>query len=167
MRLGKTLKMDQALLTAGIGFFLFAISEFSRGLFIGPILQLRELVGDVVDKVIYYSYDLTSGARISPKKEKAIREELRALATQLRAKEQMLPAYNIWSQFGLVPGSAHINVCAKVLVELSDSFNWDMGRIPPKYYTASYEGNISLIIELQKALRLKNQIVQPIEPDSF
>lgn len=155
--------MNQAILTTVLtligGTILFALSEFIRGLFIEPILRIRALTGDIVDKIIYYSADLTSGGKITIGREKEIREMLRALSTGLRAKEQTLPLYEYWAFIRLVPSNKDIDLCARGLMGLSNNFSWELDRCPPGHYVADYQESNALIIQIQNALRLKNKII--------
>src|SRR5688500_11238313 len=112
--------MGQALLTSFFtligAIILFGFSELARGLFIGPILKLRSHIGEVVDKVIFYLANLTSGNAVWPEEEKMIREQLMILATQLRAKEHMLPFYSFWARLHFVPKSSEIEICIGELI---------------------------------------------------
>lgn len=159
--------IQQAILTSALtvvgAVILFTFSEFSRGLFIQPILRLRELLGDIVDKVIYFAADLTSGTQVTLERKKEISETLRALATQLRAKEQMLPIYRFWSFLRLAPSASAIDSCAKNLIGLSNSFHPEKNRYPPLAYEAEYEDNIQSIINIQRALKLKTTIIPEIK----
>ena len=167
--------MTQAVETALITLFgavaLFTISELLRGLIIRPILDLRSHTGVIVDKVIYFAGQLTSGVRVPADKEQLIREQLRTISTQLRAKEQMLPVYSLWAYLGLVPTAPAIDDAAKDLMGLSNSFEVSMaGSINYRdqsewTYSADPRVTVPLIQDLQKSLRLKTEIVPVIKDD--
>lgn len=158
--------MTQALLTAFItligAIVLFVISEFIRGIYIKPILNLRSTIGKVIDKVIYDVADLTSGAEIPESRENEIRNELRVLSTQLRSAEYMLPGYSLWAKLSLVPSPSDLDISAKCLIGLSNSFKISQEIRPYATYVPKFENNMKTIIRLQKALKLKIEIVPEI-----
>ena len=159
--------VETATLTLLGAIVLFIISELVRGLVIGPILALRAHIGEVVDRVIFYAADLTSGTHIDSDRERLIREQLRTMSTQLRAKEQMLPLYSFWAFLGFVPGIHAVDTAARDLIGLSNSFEISPRRGEVNFdaamrtFAADYLTNIKMIQSLQKALGLRMEIVPP------
>jgi hypothetical protein len=103
--------LTTALLTLARAMILFLFSE---------LLQLRGQMGTIVDRVISYATDLTSGTQITRDREKEIRQHLRSGATQLSAKAQMIAGYRLWASFHLIPGDSN-QKAEQALMGLSNS----------------------------------------------
>jgi hypothetical protein len=154
---------ETAFLTLAGAVLLFVISDLLRGLVIGPILKLREHIGTIVDRVIFFAADLTSGSQVSKEREQYIREQLRSGSTQLRAREHMISGYEFWAKCGIVPKPSDLDTAARNLIGLSNSFAPNFKDTPepglPRTYFSDYKHNAELIQGLQEAFNLRVKIV--------
>jgi hypothetical protein len=159
------MNMEVALLTSSLtlvgAIILFLVSELSRGLFIGPLLDIRRHIGLIIDRVIFYIADLTSGAAINRSREEQIRVELRALSTQLRAKRYTLAWYHVFSAVRLVPTRQKVEEAAGQLMGLANSFRIYRGekKVDDVLFAADYERNVVVLHRLQNALGFPKSLI--------
>jgi len=141
---------------------LFGFSELVRGFIIGPALKIREHVGLIIDKVIFFAADLTS---MPPADDRAryINTELRSAATQLRAKIQLLPYYDAIAFVGLVPKHKDLDIVASELVRLSNiaiSIPLNLtGRERSERVQTANDRSVRSIETIQERLNLRTKIL--------
>jgi hypothetical protein len=155
----------QAFLTAVLtligAVILFFISELARGLAIQPMIELRKLIGLTVDRVIFHSATLTNPGPIMKVRADKISDELRSLATELRAKRFTIVWYGLFAHIGLVPNENSLKDASGKLTGLSNSFTYSV--LPSKdgapMVGVDFEMNLVYIFDLQGALGFPKAIL--------
>ena|SRR5579883_213491 len=150
--------MSQALLTATFtligGIFLFLISEFIRGYIVKPSIKLREHIGTIIDRVIFFQNHLMN----STVKEDVAREmsiQFRSAATQLRAKAYTVLWFEFCARIKIVPSKANIESASRQLIGLSNGTtieSWKVVDKEERTFKGDIEQNRKYIEELGHAI---------------
>lgn len=116
-----------AMITLIVGVILFGISEFAKGLFITPIIKLREHNGVIIDRLIYYADKIINPIKVGNVDNKTyqdqyvMKEHLRSAASQLLAKSEAIPLYGFWSFCHLIPPKNKMEKVAENIIGIQNS----------------------------------------------
>lgn len=138
--------MDQLLAAAFTflaGVLLFVITELT----VRPIIKLREQLGLIHDRLIFYSDILTSAVEIPNDYRLQAKDHLRSTASQLRSKSMGIIWRRIWSKIKIIPKNSDIDQASKDLIGLSNSL-WSGIQSDSK-------NNIKRIKSIEKCLNIK------------
>lgn len=102
------------------GVLIVSFTEILKSIYLKPIRILNEHIGTIIDRIIFYSANLTNYNE-NPEHVAEMRSHLRSASSQLRAKSQALKLYGLWSFLRLVPSSSSIEVVTRELMGLSNS----------------------------------------------
>ncbi len=113
------------------GIVLFVITRIVESLFITPLIKLREQIGVINDRLIYYADRIANPAVISfselgsdfAQQLEMIRLDIRSGATQLRSKAHAVPGLKYWHMVRLAPSPAQIKDASKEIIGLSNSLS--------------------------------------------
>jgi len=139
-----------AALTVAGGVLVVSITEILKTLYLRPIGKINEHIGTIIDRLIFYSANLTNYN--SDRDEIiAMRSHLRSASSQLRAKKQSLKLYGFWAFLGLVPKSKSIDLVCRELIGLSNGIPVEgEHRIQD-----SISNNHDALVKIESALRFK------------
>ena len=101
------------------GVIVATITQVFSRVFTEPILDLRELIGEVADSLIYYANVYNKLA--PPERTKEAQYAFRRHASRLRVKAHAIVLYWPWSFMKLVPRKTEVIKASKSLIGLS---NW-------------------------------------------
>lgn len=117
--------LDKILLTSFSticgGVILLVVGQLIIRFLIDPLTELRKLIGEISDNLIYYGNVYANPGFAGAEQENAAERELRKNASLLRAKSYALPFYCIFSFLQLVPSKADITIASTNLIGLSNS----------------------------------------------
>jgi hypothetical protein len=118
--------LSQAALTVIIGVAVYALGQIVVKFLIEPVDQLSQMIGEVLDSLVYYSNVYTNpviGAE--PREMTELRNEaqnkLRQKATLLMSKASRVRLYSLASFFRIVPRRESVNKAHGELIFLSNS----------------------------------------------
>jgi hypothetical protein len=89
--------------------------------FIDPIIELRKMIGEVADTIIFYANIYANPGLPSEEDCSQASEALRQKASLLRARAKAVPAYGFFSLLRIVPSQKQISEASKNLIGLSNS----------------------------------------------
>ncbi|MGD0070286.1 MAG: hypothetical protein ABSB71_01840 [Candidatus Bathyarchaeia archaeon] len=118
--------LGEAILTVIIGVTVYALGEVAVKFYIEPVNKLSDVIGEVLDSLVFYSNIYTNSARapISEEENKfrlEAQNTLRQKATLLSSRESRISLYSVASFFRAVPKKESMQDVYSGLIFLSNS----------------------------------------------
>lgn len=112
-----------AAVTVITGTLVYALGHFLVKMVVEPIHDLSQLRGEIAEDLIFYSDVIGNPGSKSIEKERIKQAEktFREDASLVVAKMHMIPWYQLWSVFGLVPDCSNVEDANDGLIFLSNS----------------------------------------------
>lgn len=109
--------MSEVFYTVLSGVIVFVLGQIFIKFFIEPIHELKRLMGEIADALIFYA-NVPAGGRLDVVEKPS--EIFRQLSSQLMAKKHMIPFYTLWAIIGAVPNKDHILKAHSALIGISN-----------------------------------------------
>jgi hypothetical protein len=118
-------EMEKIFLTSGLticgSVLVLVIGQIIIRFFIDPLIELRRMIGEVADTIIFYANIYANPGVASKEDCDEASEFLRQKASLLRARAKAVPLYSLFSFLRIVPGLKDISVASGNLIGLSNS----------------------------------------------
>jgi hypothetical protein len=89
--------------------------------FIDPIIELRRMIGEVADTVIFYANIYANPGVPSKGDSDEASEALRQKASLLQTRAAAVPLYDLFTDLQIIPSSKQISEASRNLIGLSNS----------------------------------------------
>ena len=113
--------------TVLIGLMLFIAQQIIQRLLINPVLEMRELLGILSDKLVFYAEHWANPCTIQPPSAETpgeyarARKEIRLLSSSLRSKSSQIIAHRYFELIKIIPNRNSINEAANIIMGISNS----------------------------------------------
>lgn len=105
------------------GVILLVVGQLIIRFLIDPLSDLRKLIGEISDILIYYANVYANPGAGDIEIQNVAQNEIRKMASLLRAKSNALPIYDLFSKLRLVPSKKNISIASTNLIGLSNSLH--------------------------------------------
>lgn len=102
------------------GFLIFAAGQIFLKLFLDPVHEYRQLVGQIADNLIYYANIYSSPSVSSDDVKEECHQAFRQRASELIAKANAILAWKLFEYFRLIPRKESIFLAHHALIGLSN-----------------------------------------------
>jgi hypothetical protein len=117
--------VSQALLTTSLtvlgGILVFVVGQVFSKLALGPVSELRALIGEIADDLLFYSNVYCNPGTGPDEIASECSRVLRQRASQLSARVHGVPFYDLCARLGLIPSLSSVVTARNGLIFLSNS----------------------------------------------
>ena len=110
------------------GIFIYVFGQIADKFFIRPIFEQKQIIGDILDSLIFYANDYTNKNRAANlilkttenNKYHEINQKFRQLAALLMVKTSLIPCYNFFAKLKIVVKKEKIESAHFDLIRMSN-----------------------------------------------
>lgn len=117
-----------AILTVLIGVTVYVLGQIASKFFIEPVHELSQIIGEIGDSLIFYANVYTNTA--TPDKHREANKILRQQTCTLKAREQTVRWYSLFSCLGFIPSRENVNEAHSELIGVSNLTPEDSSDCP-------------------------------------
>ena len=108
-------------LTVLVGVVVFVLGQIAVKFFIEPIQEVRKIVGEIADSLIFFADLHANPGPTATEKRMAASESFRRQASQLKGKTNVVAWYRFWAFIHFLPKKPGIDKACRGLIGLSNS----------------------------------------------